>query len=730
MKVSSHDKARGARYAIVIAPLLLAVLFFWRLWPALNGFIYPFGSAYSDLTITHWPNAFFIRRCLTKWGQIPLWRSLILSGEPFASNPLSGLWYPPNLLLLLLPLTFAFNLLFLLHTVWVGWGGYLMARAMGASRAGGLLAAFVLMFAPKAVAHLASGHVGLYCAWAWLPWTLWAARRLAARGHPGDVATAAAAAAMLILADVRLGFYGGLAAFGYWLCSVSGELRTARGKAVSRRRLIFSALAGVGAGLLAVALVAVQMLPLAVVSGRLNRGGLGLEESGIASLPPRYLLGLLLADHGGFQEWMTYTGAAALLLALAGLARWRSRERWWWGALALAAAIYSLGTHTPIYGLLYRVLPPLRWLRGPARAWFLVVLATAALAAQGLTALQKAAGSGGRRVGLVAVGLAGATLAGGAGALVLRLPANVAAAALVWPLAGLLAALRARRLLRPTLFAAPVLALALADLWLVGFTLYRVRPADEVLTEGRAAAAWLAAQPDRFRIYSPSYSIPQHTAAVYGLEMAHGVDPFQLADYVVFMRAATRVDVPGYSVTLPAFPELAEGEEMLLAHRDVAPDLRLLGLLNVRYLAAAYPMEAQGLVDLGERGGVHLYRNERARPRAFVVERGEGAEEVREARVIEWTPNRIRVEAEGPGLLVLSEVYDPDWRVEVDMMAAEMMRVEGILRGVYLEHGRHQVVFDYWPAGLWAGIVVSIVGGAAGAALWGIGRKRSVVSSQ
>ena len=749
---------------LLLLLLALAAVFFWRLWLAPDGFLYPPESLYSDLTITHWPNALFLRHSIETWGQIPLWRPLILGGEPFAANPLSGLWYPPNLLLLILPLASAFNLLFVLHTAWAGWGGYRLARSVGASRAGGLLAAFTLMFASKAVAHLGAGHVGLYCAWAWLPWAFWAVRRLAQRGRLGDVAIAAVTLACLVLADLRLGFYGGLAAGIY-------ALTIAFSPPSAIRRLALGAV-------LAAALVAVQVSPLAAVAGRLNRGGLSLEESGVLSLPPRYLVGLLIADHGGFHEWMTYLGAVGLLLALVGLARWRGKERrgapsrspcWWWGGLALAAAVYSLGVYTPLYGLLYRIFPPLTVLRCPARAWFLVILSVAVLAAQGLTALEQGGRLSRRRAGLVATGLAGAALVGGVGGLVLHLPANVMAAAVVWPVTGMLVALRAGGRLRAALFAGLVLALALADLWVVGFTLYRVRPAGDVLAEGEAAAAYLAAQPRPFRVYSPSYSIPQHTGAVYAIEMVDGVDPFQLADYAAFMRAATGVNLPGYSVTIPSFPEAAEGEDTLLAHRDVTPDLRLLGLLNVRYLAAAYPLdgvlslvlspveglskEAEGLTGLGERGGVYLYRNEQALPRAFVVGRAEtvaglevaldwlaendpaeaavveggspleGPEGTWDARLLQLTPNRIQVEAQGPGLLVLSEVYDPDWRVWVDGQETEIYRTDGILRGVYLEAGLHQVTFVYRPAGLWVGCVATAVGLIVTAALFLIGRK-------
>jgi hypothetical protein len=166
-------------------------------------------------------------------------------------------------------------------------------------------------------------------------------------------------------------------------------------------------------------------------------------------------------------------------------------------------------------------------------------------------------------------------------------------------------------------------------------------------------------------------------------------------------------------------------------------------------------MEAQGLVPLGERGGVHLYYNEEALPRGFVVEQVtavngleealtwlaandparaaavdggiplEGQGEAREARLVERTPNRIEVKAEGPGLMVLSEIYDPDWQAEVDGRTAEIVRANGILRGVYLEEGMHRITFIYRPAGLTAGCGVTAVGWICAVALWIVHRRRT-----
>jgi hypothetical protein len=694
-----------------LIPLLLVGLalgFYYRLVIMPSGFIYRPNSAYSDLTITHWPNALFIRQSLATWGQVPLWRPLIMGGQPFAANPLSGLWYPPNLLLLILPLTPAFNLLFILHAAWGGWGAHRLARSVGASRYGALLAALTVTFAPKAVAHLAAGHVGLYYAFAWLPWVLWAVRRLATDGDAREAALAAACAAMLILADVRLGFYGGVAAGLYGLYHALIN---------ARRRIWKPALWGAVAGALALALAAVQLVPLALVRERLNRGGLSLAESGIASLPPRYLLGLFIADHGGFQEWMTYLGAVALLLSVVGLLRWRGKERWWWAGLGLLAAVYALGTHTPLYRIAYRTLPVLHWVRGPARAWFLVVIAAAVLGAQGLTALE-ARRAKGRRASLWVVGLFSAALAGLGGSLALGLPLNVTVAMTLWPLLGATLALGAGGHIRPRAFATGLLGLALLDFWVVGLTLYRVRPAEAVLSEGAEAARWLAQQPGRFRVYSPSYSIPHHTGALYGIESVDGVDPFQLVDYADFMAEATGIDLPGYSVTIPPFPAVAEGEEMLLAHRGKVPDLELLGRLNVRYVAAAYPLEDEALTPRGNHGGVYVYENERALPRAFVVQEPLTLTDYEEAEIRYWSPNRIEVEAEGPGTLVLSEIYDPDWRGQVDGRLAEVECTGRVLRCTYLGPGPRQLLYVYRPSGLIAGIAIEMAGWVCALSLW------------
>ena len=167
-------KARGRFWVLSVLVLtLLALVLTWPVVKHPSWWLWKKGAAVSDLAVTHWPNALFTRRTLWQEGRFPVWRPTIMSGVPFAANPLTGLYYPPNWLLLFLPwipLETSFNLSALIHLVLAGvWMKALVERGLGAGPWGGLLAAVAYEASPKLLAHLGAGHVGWTQAWAWLP---------------------------------------------------------------------------------------------------------------------------------------------------------------------------------------------------------------------------------------------------------------------------------------------------------------------------------------------------------------------------------------------------------------------------------------------------------------------------------------------------------------------------------------------------------------------------------
>ncbi len=69
---------------------------------------------------------------------------------------------------------------------------------------------------------------------------------------------------------------------------------------------------------------------------------------------------------------------------------------------------------------------------------------------------------------------------------------------------------------------------------------------------------------------------------------------------------------------------------------------------------------------------------------------------------------RLKVEADAPAFLVLSEVYYPKgWRALVDGEPAPIHEVNTILRGVMIPAGTHEIAMDFEPADVRLGRLIS-----------------------
>jgi uncharacterized membrane protein YfhO len=81
------------------------------------------------------------------------------------------------------------------------------------------------------------------------------------------------------------------------------------------------------------------------------------------------------------------------------------------------------------------------------------------------------------------------------------------------------------------------------------------------------------------------------------------------------------------------------------------------------------------------------------------------------------------------GLLVLSEVFYPGWRAEVDGEARPILATDMTLRGVYLDAGDHTVVFTYRPPVFFIGLGFSLFTVAAAVITWIVLSKRRQTQS-
>lgn len=791
---------------------------------SLDNLLYPPGSRYSDLMLTHWPNAHFMRQAVLQDHVWPLWNPTQLSGVPFAANPLSGLYYPPNWLFLVLPITPAFNLLLALHLCLGGLGMMRLVRYLLAEKAGpagsdgssrwrldlsvreqgALVAGLAWALAPRIWAHLGAGHVGLVYAAGWLPWVIMAAvdcarhprfsslatpdvapdivgaldqgyRSTGQRSPPAEARWSSvcfsflpASWALQFLADARLAAYTAAAVAALALWWITGQWRAEwptattpnlkHGRPASSRpprrswRLYQSLPPWLLAGALALALAAIQWLPLLDHLPYTRRGGLTSGETAVLSLPPSYLMGLLWANRGGFHEWMTYVGVSVLVLALLGWLTLRLRARFGMVLGLALLVLFALGDNGPLYPLLAN-LPGLTLLRVPPRVWFLVSFVAALLAGLGASALADGGrGLAGHRRGLTrsAVAVVGlvAFLALGV-CVVNRTAAGAPLAATFWLLLALLSCALPRRWAWPPWAAGGLLALLVAaELVWMDASLVATRPAQQLFSDGRETAAVVVAETEG-RVYAPSFRPPPQVAAAVGIRMVNGVEPLALANYAAFLGTAAGVPADGgYAVTLPPLREGEPDASMALA--DAVPSPWLLAALDVDIVVSQFPLGSPAFEELlhhdGERLTVYRNRPDIGWPAVFqrvesvpdfdaalawmragtldqeaVVTGGRslfGPAGHVPAELVHLSPNRLLVTATGPGLLVLSEVFHPGWQATVDGEPAEIVEANGVLRGVYLGEGIHRVEMVYRPWAVTAGAILSL----AALAFWLVGR--------
>ena len=695
-------------------PLLLILLF---VIPGISGFPYPSAEAqYTDIAISHYPNAIYLKETLRS-GNLPWWSPAILSGYPFAANPLAGLWYPLGWLALLFPLPLGFNVLIILHLLWGGLGMYLLLRAENLSHRASLLGALAFEWMPKIWAHWGAGHLTLVYAIPWTPWLLlsiYTSRRSVLRhsARPQGVFSGLIMA-LIFLADPRWAAMAGLLWLAYWFVrsrsfrksalisqpiqsdSVQIELQLppVYGWPPLLVQLVIAAL-----------LAAPLLLPLLEYTALSTRANLSSSEMLVFSLPQAQLFGLIFPDWHGSQERILYVGAVILILSWVALLAWRSQPQkrfWLWAALA--ALVFSLGSNIPLLSKIVQ-LPGFSLLRVPTRALFVTGMAWAALAAYGVDLLLSSSGLRNQRwisLGLTALTAFVAILAVGIVFLAPEFPANFVWGALAIGLASLGVLVVRKGWASSGVWFAGILGVALIDWTLMNTSVLNFHPSSQVLGEQNALAAYLADQPGDFRVYSPSYSLPQQTAAHYGFELADGVDPLQLAAYAAFMEPATGVPRSGYSVTMPPFAT-GDPQNDNAAYR---PDPALLGLLNVRFVAAQFDLAVENLELRQQFGETRLYENLLARPRAWVQPEEAAAENVFEpATILERRPNQIRVVAEGPGLLVLSEIAYPGWQVSVDGIPSQLQTPFDLLRGVQLSPGQHEIRFSFHPSKVYQGL--------------------------
>ncbi len=641
-------------------------------------------AKFSDAVTSHWPNALFLQRSVREDGTLPLWRNQIMSGQPFAANPLNKVWYPPQWLVIVLPVTLSLNLLIWMTLIMAGTGAWLWARQTGFEKipAAGVALAYVL--APRLSAAIGAGHLDVLYAVSWQAWLYWAVWRLIHQPEQRrrNSLLLAIFAALIFLSDVRLAIYIYLFALAYAIYLIT------RLPEKNWRHMFGWA---VVAGGLAILLTAVQWLPLLDITPDLSRNRIGEDEAGISSIETGEFLSLIIANHEANPEKMLYVGVGIFLVALIALMM-RPRPMAFWVVVIIIAAWWGMGQNSLLWTSAVRLFPSLLWFRVPARAWLIVALILPYIAGWGLQWLGEISPEvlKKRAIRLAAVGTLGFSVVcwvSSLFALAEALPTEALIGLIALPLSVGLILLGAWRLIPMRIFQITFLLLMLVDVLWVGRSMVEWRNRREWLDEYRPLAEMLKADGVE-RVYSPSYSLPQQAAAYWHIPQFDGIDPFQLESYVQEAERITGVKAKGYSVTIPAFdlPDDADEDDLATINQNAVLDVQGLANWRVTHVVAAFEIQADGLEQIGKVGDVYVYRNTRIAP---------------DIRITWHGPNRVSITPPNSNIHAFADTAD--WKKSSDRE------------------------YEYTPKSQYIGMAVSGVGliGLIGLAF--IGRKTSHV---
>lgn len=327
---------------------------------------------------------------ILRGGNLPLWNPYLYCGMPLLASIEIGVLYPPNWIHVLVPAPRAFCLLYVFHVLIAGTGTWIYVRGRGRSVGAATFSLLACAFSAPPILHHDIGMTSIVYSASWLPAILAAVDRCVLR----RTATSACVLAVLLACQFLAGFpmftlyLAGL--IPIYLLAFAVDWHHPLGGA-NRKTLLVCFVAAV----LALGLVAPQLLSTLEYLNQSYRGTLGYAQATHCSFPAPNLLTFLVPEffgddrrcrywgEGDLCDGVGFSGVTTLLLALFAALRWKDREVLFWSAVLFGTLALCLGKNSPVYDLAFLTLPGVNKFRGISRLSIFAVFSLAMLAGIG-----------------------------------------------------------------------------------------------------------------------------------------------------------------------------------------------------------------------------------------------------------------------------------------------------------------------------------------------------------
>ncbi len=652
-------------------------------------------------------------------GNFPLWNPYVYLGRPFIADPEVASFYPVTWLHVVLPEAAAVWLSVSFHCVVGSIGIARLTARWGVPRPISWVSGALLIITPPFLTHLQGGLFGYSFVIAWWPWMLRYTDQLADTWCVRTVVCLALALAAGFLAGHPHAF---------WMCGCSLGLYLVMrcmgdGWKASLLRFIRAYGGLVAASFLCAGIVGVQLFPLLELSAHSNRALPSKEFASAAAMTWSEAASYLAAVPPSTQTYwdgFNFVGLAVGALGFVGFCTADRRAR---GLLFLAVSsvVVALGPNTPLFDVVYRVIPAMGSFRVNGRfgmfAAFALILAAAlwwgkkpafrlslggmALIALASVAVSLTSGVGGFRFFLPLVGCAGA-----AAALLLRIKATSTAWA-IW---------------------AGVVGLELASsMWWATPVLNRLR-ATPKWGDLNALANVAGKPPSRVepvRVFVPGFALHPNRGMRDGFSGAMGNTGLCSARVWNYLYLSGGYVPPTVQITY-VDPRVYFTEPFPLhgAAVDIGWDPKTMRpVANAEAEPRAWLVGSVSPVKNWREGIEMLLRKPDLATNAFVedihpewqLSPGSGAVTFTRFDTDSFT---LSVQTPTRQLLVISEAWFPGWEATVNGEPSDVFPVNGWMRGVVVPPGDNQLVLRYMPTVLVPGAGCSIASLLLCAFLW------------
>jgi hypothetical protein len=730
-------KQRLEIFAFLYLTISVLSLFFPLLW----------GDSlfFRDIQLLFMPMKHFLATCWNQ-GQLPLWNPRLFCGAPFLADIQSGVFYPLSIIFYLLPMPYAFNVFVISHYILASCFVYALLRHWKCSIPAASLAALCFTMGGYLVST-ANVLNNLQSA-IWLPVIFLCFEKSRSRHALFYRLLVAIFLAIQFLAgEPQLLLFTLILLFAYNLIV---NQQTGWFQHLSKTS---AALACIGA--VSVALVMVQLLPTwEMFRNSIRASGFTFQEATRHSLNPLALLQLFgPAAFDIYHCWSKsfpwllshYFGWIPLICATTAIVFARDKRVRFWTACLCISILFAFGKHTPLFLLVYKIVPFFKAFRFPEKFMFIFAYAIAFLSAFGFDSILERKASA-KKMTMAILAL----LIMAFGVMVALQVTQRASEALhislgfrtllIICMGGSCIVLFMRDILGRSTLCALLILLCTVDLLLAHISVNPVVPTAFYTSTPKLVDGIGDAQHSK-RLFVERYSRPN--------PQARHLSPFALQhlwrDYLL-PNTGTWHNIWYVNGIGGAEIKYQWLITELLEKLNFSKRIRFLELTNTGYLITRKSEQVETEVRAGrlKRNQENLYQLPHALPQAYIVpdviivpDQDKAIQEVlkddfdsRRYVVLEGGcgiptmgggggevfnilykgPNRIEITARSHGgYLVFLDSFYPGWQVLVNGQEREILRANGLFKAVFLDPGIHQVVFAFEPQSFEWGLRISLI---------------------